>query len=114
MLARTKKHHTELRFIGPYKNKSKAIKMLQDLGYTDVSDNIPARNLFPEYKDEELPGAALRGARFKEDMTQKQLSDATGLPQRHISMMENNKRPIGKKNAQKFSKILKVSYKVFL
>ncbi|MFH2065339.1 MAG: helix-turn-helix domain-containing protein [Pseudomonadota bacterium] len=87
---------------------------MQDLGFTDVSDHIPARELFSEYKDEELPGVALRGARFKEDMTQKQLSEVTGIPQRHISMMENGKRPIGKNIAKKLSGVLKVSYKVFM
>jgi DNA-binding XRE family transcriptional regulator len=113
-LVHMKRRHTELRFIGPSENKRKAVKILQELGYTNVSDNMPARHLFSEYKDEEIPGAALRGARFKENMTQKQLSEIIGIPQRHISMMENGKRPIGKNTAKKFSKVLKVSYKVFL
>ncbi|MBW2742183.1 MAG: helix-turn-helix transcriptional regulator [Deltaproteobacteria bacterium] len=52
--------------------------------------------------------------RCREDMTQKELSECTGIPQRHISEMENGKRPIGKKNAQKLAKALNANYKVFL
>jgi plasmid maintenance system antidote protein VapI len=38
----------------------------------------------------------------------------TGIPQRHISEMENGKRPIGKEMAKKLGKALNISYKVFL
>jgi len=38
----------------------------------------------------------------------------TGIPQSHISEMENGKRPIGKKRAKILAKALKVGYKVFL
>ena len=34
--------------------------------------------------------------------------------QTYISEMEHGKRPIGKKMSQRFSKILKINYKVFL
>jgi transcriptional regulator with XRE-family HTH domain len=70
--------------------------------------------LFPEYLDEELPGVCLAGSRLKEGMTQKRLSELTGIPQSHISEMENDKRPIGKKRAKILAKVLKVGYKVFL
>lgn len=59
-------------------------------------------------------GVTLRGARGKEEMTQDQLSKATGIPRRHISEMENGKRPIGKKNAQKLAVVLKCDYRIFL
>jgi hypothetical protein len=38
----------------------------------------------------------------------------TGLHVRHISEMENAKRPIGKKNAKILGEALHVGYKVFL
>ncbi|MFH0788088.1 MAG: helix-turn-helix transcriptional regulator [Pseudomonadota bacterium] len=38
----------------------------------------------------------------------------TGIPQRHLSMMEHGKRPIGKKNAHLLAKVLNVDYRVFL
>jgi hypothetical protein len=47
-------------------------------------------------------------------MTQTRLSELTGIPQRHLSMMEHGKRPIGKKNARLLGKVLKVDYRAFL
>lgn len=46
-------------------------------------------------------GVAIRGARGKEGLTQKQLAELTGIAQHHISEMENGKRPIGKETARK-------------
>ena len=73
----------------------------------------------PLYSVEEVfpnttPGTMLVGGRGKEGLTQQQLSDITGIPRRHISEMENNKRPIGKELARKFAKALRVDYRVFL
>jgi transcriptional regulator with XRE-family HTH domain len=56
----------------------------------------------------------LSGGRHKEGLTQAELSILTGIPQRHISEMERGLRPIGKKNAKLFSKVLKVDYRMFL
>lgn len=53
--------------------------------------------MFPELTPESEPGMSLAGARHKENLTQRQLSELTGIPQRHISEMENGKRPIGKR-----------------
>ena len=47
-------------------------------------------------------------------MTQHQLAERCGLPQRHISEMENGKRPIGKENAKRLAAALHVDYRVFL
>jgi len=38
----------------------------------------------------------LAGARGKEGVARRELSKTTGIPQRHISGMENGKRLIGK------------------
>lgn len=38
----------------------------------------------------------------------------TGIPQRHISEMENGKRPVGKTNAKKLAEALNVDYRLFL
>ena len=59
-------------------------------------------------------GALLKGARYKEDMTQEQLAKASGIPRRHISEMENGKRPIGKERAKRLAEVLRVDYRVFL
>ncbi|MDR3632006.1 MAG: helix-turn-helix transcriptional regulator [Desulfocapsaceae bacterium] len=37
-----------------------------------------------------------------------------GIPQRHVSEMENGKRPIGKETAKRLSKALHTDYRVFL
>jgi len=114
MLEHTKELPIEIKFVGPMGNKARAIDALKSLGFVDTSDSIPWRELFPEYRDEELPGVCLAGSRLKEGMTQKRLSDLTGIPQGHISEMENGKRPIGKKRAKVLAKVLNVGYKIFL
>ncbi len=115
----TKIHHTkniELRFIGPVENREKAIENLKPLGFMDASeDYVSWRELLSaDYTEAELPGANLRAARYRENVTQKQLAELIGIPQRHISMMENGKRPIGKEMARRLGKALNIGYKVFL
>ena len=114
MLEHTKKHPIEIKFVGPVENRQKAVNALLSLGFADISGSIPAKELFEEFEDGALPGIALVGARAKENLTQKQLSSLSGISQGHISEMENNKRPIGKKTARLLGKLLGVSYRVFL
>jgi transcriptional regulator with XRE-family HTH domain len=76
-------------------------------------DSIPWREAFPEFAGNEH-GTILRGARYKEDLTQAQLAERLGIPQRHISEMENGKRPIGKEMAKRLGAALNIGYKVFL
>lgn len=59
-------------------------------------------------------GLALRGSRYKEEMTQKELADAIGVRPHHISEMENGKRPIGKEMAKRLAEVFKVNYRIFL
>ena len=118
MLEHTKKPHTEkmvmLTFRGPDEKRKEATRLLEKLGFEFLAPFVPWKEAFPQYGDEDLPGVCLKAARERKGMTQKQLSEETGIPQRHISEMENGKRPIGKKNARAFSGILDVGYKVFL
>ncbi|MBF0508238.1 MAG: helix-turn-helix transcriptional regulator [Deltaproteobacteria bacterium] len=72
------------------------------------------RECFPEIKDEDLPAISLRGAAGKESLTQKQLANLTGIPQRHISEMENGRRAIGKERAKILGKTLNIDYRLFL
>jgi transcriptional regulator with XRE-family HTH domain len=77
-------------------------------------DSLPIAEAFPEYGVNPL-GAALRGARSREGLTQRQLAETTGIPQRHISEMESGRRSIGKERARKLAEALQVSdYRVFL
>jgi hypothetical protein len=117
MQERTKKHpieSVELRFLGPIVNMAKAIERLKPLGFVDTLDSVPWREAYHEYSEGQLIGKALAGARYREGLTQIQLSEMTGIPQRHISEMENGKRPIGKEMAKRLGKVLNISYKVFL
>jgi transcriptional regulator with XRE-family HTH domain len=56
----------------------------------------------------------LRAARTREDLTQTQLARLTGIPQRHLSEMEQGKRTIGKERAKTLAKALNVDYRLFL
>ena len=76
----------------------------------DRQEWLDAKGLFAE----RTPANMLIGARGKESITQIQLAELTGIPRRHISDMENGRRPIGKQNAAKLGKALNVNYRVFL
>lgn len=59
-------------------------------------------------------GLIVRGARYKAELTQKQLAEKLGVLPHHISEMEYGKRSISKKMAHKLAEVLDVNYKVFL
>ncbi len=118
MLEHTKKPLTddvELCFTGPAAKKEEAVRRLVELGFSVCEENesIPWREAF-SFKEDELPGVFLAGARYREGMTQTTLSEATGIPRRHISEMENGKRPIGKQSARKLGEALNVDPRRFL
>jgi len=91
-----------------------AVNALKPLGFVDTSESVPWRGAYPECSEAQLIGKALAGARCREGLTQTELSELAGIPQRHISEMENGKRPIGKEMAKRLGKALNISYKVFL
>jgi DNA-binding XRE family transcriptional regulator len=80
----------------------------------DISRPVPWREAFPPLDDTERPGRMLRAARTREDLTQMQLARLTGIPQRHLSAMEQGKRAIGKERATKLAEVLHVDYRLFL
>jgi DNA-binding XRE family transcriptional regulator len=59
-------------------------------------------------------GSVLAGARYREKLTQAALAERSGIPRRHISEMENGKRPIGKANAKKLAEALGVDARLLL
>lgn len=119
MLEPTKKPPIDLIVIqGPHEKRAQLEKAINRLGFSVVnstqdSPSIPWRDALGVISEEE-PGVYLRGARTREGLTQAQLAAATGIPQRHISEMENNKRPIGKDMARRLAEALSVDYRVFL
>lgn len=82
-------------------------------GLREENESVPWREALP-FKEEEWPQIALRGGRTKEGLTQKQLSELTGIPRTHISDMERGRRPIGKQTARKLAEALKVDARLFL
>jgi DNA-binding XRE family transcriptional regulator len=77
--------------------------------------SIPWREVFKgEIEKYSEAGLMLRGSRYKAEMTQKDVADALGISQNHISEMENGKRTIGKVMALRFAKLFKTDYRKFL
>lgn len=56
----------------------------------DDGVSIAWKNAFSGLQENEA-GAYLAGARHREGLTQRQLAENCGIPQRHISEMENGK-----------------------
>lgn len=76
---------------------------------------IPWREAFKdEIETYSEGGLMLRGSRHKAGMTQKDLSEALGISQHHISEMENGKRPIGKLMSKRLAEIFNCNYRKFL
>jgi len=59
-------------------------------------------------------GIALRGARKRLGLTQKELAKKLDVDISNLSKMENGKRPIGKNMARRLARVLNIHYKVFL
>ncbi len=92
------------------KRAEKARRALISLGAEDVKDSVSWEEIFPDF----APSVALRGARKREGLTQRELADRIGVKQVHISQMENEKRPIGKEMAKRLANVLEVDYRVLL
>jgi len=81
---------------------------------TEEERNYSIAEVFTDYvgKEQEI---ALRSYRTREGLTQVHLARMTGIPQRHISEMENGKRGIGIERAKILAKALNVSdYRLLL
>jgi len=118
MLERTKKRpiEIELRFKGPENKRQAAIETLREMGFVTVEDTGGGgswKNVFPGLLENEA-GSYLAGARHREGLTQRQLAEKSGIPQRHISEMETGKRSIGKENARRLATALNADYRAFL
>ncbi|HEX9077953.1 MAG TPA: helix-turn-helix transcriptional regulator [Desulfuromonadaceae bacterium] len=89
------------------------MKRYAELLETGDARSYSVAEVFPEYigREHEL---ALRAYRLREGLTQKQLAELTGIPQHHISEMENGKRTIGKERARKLAEALHCDYRQLL
>lgn len=70
-----------------------------------------AKDKIEKYKK---AGIVLRGARYREGISQRELSKMTGISQDNISKIENGKRTIGEKVARKLAKVLQIDYHLLL
>ena len=83
--------------------------------HRDTAGFTLAREVMPEAYDPVMgPAIRLRGCRYREQMTQKQLAYALGIRQHHLSEMEHGKRPIGKAMAKKLGEALNANWRSFL
>ena len=124
MQEHTKKPLTDavsMTFTGPIAMMQTAIEAMQQLGFQEdhqsraqqVEDSIPWRESL-YFMDMPFPGSYLAGFRHREGMTQVELAERSGIPRRHISEMENGKRPIGKANAKKLAEVLNIDPRLLL
>ena len=60
------------------------------------------------------PGEMLRTLRELQELSQKELSDLTGIPQSNISAIESNHRQLGRERALLFARALRVHPSVIL
>ena len=94
----------------PAKHFQKLEAFLEKYG---ESESIPwedlAKDRIAKYKKS---GLALRGARYREGISQKELAKHTGVSQENISKMENGQRTIGKKVAKKLAKALRIDFEL--
>ncbi len=113
----TAKHPTDvavLTFVGPDARVGQARKAMRVLGFKEAEKRqadgtaIPWRESRHFKPAEQLPAMLLVGARYREGLTQTDLAEQTGIHRRHISEMENGKRPIGKTNARKLAEALNI------
>lgn len=102
-----------LSFAVPPEMVNTVLQTMHSYGLREENESVPWREAL-QVTDAELPAMCLRGARYREALTQKQLSELTGIAIPHISAMENGKRPIGKVNAKKLAEALNTDYKMFL
>ena len=138
MSARTKKHHTHKKHqIQTVKQAGRLSEIMikspiRGIRSFDVPNKVVS-NIISIVKDYEKEGPidwrkafskeieklgesslALKGARAKENMTQKKLAHLLGTSQVYISQLENGQKEINKQMAKKLEKIFNINYKVFL
>ena len=121
MSVHMKKHLTNIEIDGkqytmPEKRKKIILSLVKEFSSDDVSgDNIDSEDVFKDlYQDRPKGAVHLRGARAKENMSQKELEKLTGISATNISKYENGSRAITGPIAKKFAKALKINFKSLL
>ena len=79
--------------------------------HNSVDWTVIAKDSIEKHKQ---AGMVLRGARFREGMSQKELARLSGVSQDNISRIENGKRKVGEKVAKKLATPLQIDYMLLL
>jgi DNA-binding XRE family transcriptional regulator len=102
-------------YLVPKKAADAVEAILWQLDESEIGGWIAAEELFPDLKDsKKAAGIALRGVRLRLGLTQKQMSEKTGISQGDISKIEKGERTVGKKLATRIGKALGIDYRRFL
>ena len=72
---------------------------------------ILAKDRIEKYKK---AGIVLRGARYRENLSQKELAKKSKVRQEDISKIENGKRTVGERVAKRLARVLNINYNLFL
>jgi DNA-binding XRE family transcriptional regulator len=116
MRAHTKKHPTDELVdltLRVHRRNIPLLRRYAETLETQEERSYTVAETFPEYIGREQQ-VALRAYRHREGLTQKQLAELSGIPQHHISEMENGKRTIGKERAKKLAAALNCDYRRLL
>jgi len=73
-------------------------------------ESVSLEDVFPDLH----AGSAIRGLRYREEMTQTQLAEKIGISSRQVSEMENGGRRIDKEMAKRLAEALNTTHKIFL
>lgn len=91
------------------------LELLQPFAEKSHHDSIPADVVFKDLHDKYgRSGASLKGARFKEGLSQVELARILKISQSDLSKMENGQRTIGRNMAKRLGEALQIDYRVFL
>lgn len=101
-------------FILPRKKADGLAELIKEFEYSSKDSVSPEEVFHDLHKKYGKGGTVLQGFRQRDELTQKELAKELGIKQGDISAMENGKRPIGKKMAERFSKVFKTDFRVFL
>jgi DNA-binding XRE family transcriptional regulator len=108
------KRHPELRKLAPRQLQivKRAIEEAAELSSREIlSPKDTEREFGRLVPDSGKPSSALRAYRKRRELTQRDLSKKSGVPQPHIAAMESGKRSIGLIAAKKLALALGVDYR---
>ena len=73
-------------------------------------DWLTPAEVFPDFH----AGDRIKGLRYRENMTQKQLAEQTGISVQNLSNMEHGRRPVGKEMAKRLARALNADWRTLL